>query len=388
MILGVTDCIPRQTDNLTMLTDRRGCRVDTNSHGYTTVKKCPRAAMLCRLHSWTSGSRLLGTRRALPGRILRRTEFARRTALEKDEMEVCDPSSNIDDQGEVLESGDDSVINPWEACSSFGQESTNQGTESRQNWGALRYLKEIFTVEKVPMAPWGMDTILTVLILWIIGFWIAAYSLVPRVLSFLKGMFLSGSLAYSGEAALRHLLLDVSQIIWIYVLLNRSLKKHRPRLKEFFKVSWRSATSWSTIFLGFCTFPAVDWLHRTMVAMMVQKGIHGVSVVSGTKMFEGDGLFIKFVWFFVLGVVAPIWEEIMFRGFLLPSLARIFSPVMGIFLTSFLFSLVHFTKEGFLPLMILGAIFGMSYCVTRNLFPAIMLHGLWNMYLLAQVMTQ
>ena len=28
------------------------------------------------------------------------------------------------------------------------------------------------------------------------------------------------------------------------------------------------------------------------------------------------------LWFGVLAVCAPVWEEVMFRGFLLPSLAR------------------------------------------------------------------
>ena len=76
-----------------------------------------------------------------------------------------------------------------------------------------------------------------------------------------------------------------------------------------------------------------------------------------------------------LGLAAPIWEEVMFRGFLLPSLARATSPAVGVVMTSLLFSLVHFTREGFLPLMVLGTIFGISYCVTRGLFAPILLHG-------------
>lgn len=250
----------------------------------------------------------------------------------------------------------------------------------------LIFLKDQYSTKNAPLAPWGIDTILTVLVLWVICFWISAYSLVPRMLSFLKGTMLLGNISYSGEAALRHLLLDCSQIVSIYILLSRSLTEYRGKLKDYFAVSLTSVKSWSMIGVGVLAFPAIDMLHRSMVTLMSRKDMNGLS--SGAKMFEGDGFWVKLLWFFVLGVVAPIWEEVMFRGFLLPSLSRTLSPTKGIILTSLLFSLVHFTKEGFLPLMILGAIFGFSYCATCNLFPAMMLHGLWNMCLLAQVLTQ
>lgn len=317
--------------------------------------------------------------------IQRQSRVARLDALGKDDIELHPTSEEI-----VEEAEDDRLRNSCEQqpCSSQETSTSGQGIVEDTH-GFQRFVlfwKNHFSTHNAPMAPWGIDTILTVLILWVISFWICAYSLVPHMLSFLKGTILVGNLSYSGEAAVRHLLLDCSQIVSIYVLLSRSLREYRPRLKEFFAVSFTSTKAWTMIGLGFLAFPAIDSLHRTMVTLMSRRELQGVS--SGAKMFEGDGFWVKFLWFFVLGVVAPIWEEVMFRGFLLPSLSRTLSPAKGIFLTSLLFSLVHFTTEGFLPLMILGAIFGFSYCATSNLFPAVMLHGLWNMCLLAQVLTQ
>lgn len=317
----------------------------------------------------------------------RGTLLAPRHALENNDLELIQSSRLPDELAVLDEHGDQYEERSSSERPESGAPSTSDlGCDSEN--GLKRWLvlfKRQYTIENAPMAPWGIDTILTVLILWVISFWLSAYSLVPRVLSILKGLFLVENLSYSGEAALRHLLLDVSQIVSIYILLNRSLREYRPGVAEFFKVSFASVKCWSMICLGFLAFPAVDWLHRYMVTLMSQNALYHQTSY-GTKMFEGDGLWVKVLWFFVLGVVAPIWEEVMFRGFLLPSLSRTLSPAMGIFLTSILFSFVHFTKEGFLPLMILGAIFGLSYCVTRNLFPAIMLHGLWNMCLLAQVL--
>ena len=59
-----------------------------------------------------------------------------------------------------------------------------------------------------PKAPWKLDTVFTVMIMWIVSFWIAAYKVVPSVLTWIKATVLAPqgvTLSYSAEAALRHL---------------------------------------------------------------------------------------------------------------------------------------------------------------------------------------
>jgi len=92
------------------------------------------------------------------------------------------------------------------------------------------------------------------------------------------------------------------------------------------------------------------------------------------------------LWFAVLAVCAPIWEELMFRGFLLPSLARYLPQWGAVAATSLLFALVHFSREGLLPLLFLGCVFGAAYGATRNLLAPIALHSLWNVCLLVQLL--
>lgn len=92
------------------------------------------------------------------------------------------------------------------------------------------------------------------------------------------------------------------------------------------------------------------------------------------------------LWFGVLAVCAPVWEELMFRGFLLPSLARYLPHWAAIAATSLIFALVHFSRDGLLPLLLLGCVFGASYAYTRNLLAPIVLHSLWNVGLLVQLL--
>ena len=99
----------------------------------------------------------------------------------------------------------------------------------------------------------------------------------------------------------------------------------------------------------------------------------------------GADLAAQAMWVAVLALCAPLWEELMFRGFLLPSLARYLPAWGAVLASSLLFSMVHFTRDGFLPLTLLGVVFGAVYVRTRNLLPAVLLHSAWNVALLVQI---
>lgn len=82
--------------------------------------------------------------------------------------------------------------------------------------------------------------------------------------------------------------------------------------------------------------------------------------------------------YFTAAIAAPIFEEIMFRGFLLPSLTK-YLPLGGaIGLSSLIFALAHLSLSEVLPLTILGTVLGVVYTRSRNLLSPMLLHSLWN----------
>ncbi len=90
-----------------------------------------------------------------------------------------------------------------------------------------------------------------------------------------------------------------------------------------------------------------------------------------------DGIAL-FLFFLTACVAAPFFEEIFFRGFLLPSLTR-YVPVWGaIILSGFLFAIAHLSLSEVLPLATLGIVLGIVYTRSRNLLASMLLHGLWN----------
>lgn len=88
--------------------------------------------------------------------------------------------------------------------------------------------------------------------------------------------------------------------------------------------------------------------------------------------------------FFLGAVVAPIWEEIMFRGFLFPALGRPMGGVLGAALvSSFLFAMIH--PQGAGAWLGLATVAGMGCALvhhTKSLIPAIVLHATHNFILL------
>jgi membrane protease YdiL (CAAX protease family) len=81
----------------------------------------------------------------------------------------------------------------------------------------------------------------------------------------------------------------------------------------------------------------------------------------------------------VIAVLPGIGEELLFRGFLQNLLKRIFkNDHVAIWVAAVLFSAIHFQFYGFIPRMLLGALFGYIYVWSGNLLYPIIAHFVNN----------
>jgi membrane protease YdiL (CAAX protease family) len=81
--------------------------------------------------------------------------------------------------------------------------------------------------------------------------------------------------------------------------------------------------------------------------------------------------------------MAPLVEELFFRGFLYPVLARRWGMVSGVVFTALGFALVHASQlaHAWAPLLILfivGLVFTLARVVTRNVAPGFLMHVGYN----------
>ncbi|KAL2466478.1 CAAX amino terminal protease family protein [Abeliophyllum distichum] len=77
-------------------------------------------------------------------------------------------------------------------------------------------------------------------------------------------------------------------------------------------------------------------------------------------------------------IVTPLLEEVVYRGFLLTSLASTMKWHQSVAISSLVFSAAHFSCENFLQLFIIGFVLGCTYCWTGNLSSSILTHSLYN----------
>ena len=88
----------------------------------------------------------------------------------------------------------------------------------------------------------------------------------------------------------------------------------------------------------------------------------------------------------VTAVAAPIVEELMFRGVLYPALKNSWGRVGGAAFSAAVFAIVHPTiPDGFLPIMLLGFAFALTYERRGSLLPNIVMHGIHNGLILLTV---
>jgi len=238
------------------------------------------------------------------------------------------------------------------------------------------------------------------MLLWLLAFWALGYVIVPGALEF-AGMAPRDSLP-PRAAAVVHLLLEVSELAATALVLWRVLRKYRPRSLGWFRADLgKPRWGWALpLLLVVAAFPVVDRASNALafcfpdafwyffkLPLPVPAPQSSLPAVGGASALEaaiaaGDKLTCA-LYLGVVAVAAPLWEEALFRGFLLASLTKHVPHGWAIAASSFAFAMAHFNPQRVAPLLLLGLLFGWLYSRTRSLGAAVLAHSLWNAYIFA-----
>ncbi|GAA0603819.1 CPBP family intramembrane metalloprotease [Virgibacillus siamensis] len=114
---------------------------------------------------------------------------------------------------------------------------------------------------------------------------------------------------------------------------------------------------------------------------------HAIYYLNGLSEFflaktQHDNAAIYQAWSVILfgSVIAPICEEVFFRGILMNFLIKKYNLGIGLVISSTLFAVGHF-EFGITRLAALaatGVILGLVTHYTKSIIPAIIIHGIWN----------
>ena len=93
-----------------------------------------------------------------------------------------------------------------------------------------------------------------------------------------------------------------------------------------------------------------------------------------------------FLIFFLAVILGPIFEEIIFRGYLFKILKIRLNNFYAIILNSIFFGIIHFELSAIIPALILGISLSFIRLKTNNLIPSIIIHSLHNLFALIVTM--
>lgn len=223
------------------------------------------------------------------------------------------------------------------------------------------------------------------------GLWLLAYVGLGQVVVPL-GLGLAGveyeELGFRALALL-HLAMDTVQLGVTLAILARCLREYRPRQLGLFPLRWAGGRWLGWVVAGALTFPLVEWLSAQSwglwsgAAAGAAEGYGAHVWCAQLEASLGGGDWVTgAAYLAVVSVCAPLWEEAVFRGFLLASLTSKLGAKWAALASSLLFAVCHFRADTFAPLMVLGLVFGGVFLRSNNLAPPIVLHSCWNVYVL------
>ncbi|KAK7279882.1 hypothetical protein RJT34_24941 [Clitoria ternatea] len=261
--------------------------------------------------------------------------------------------------------------------------------DDQSNYLKKDWLATIYTVIATAVlgvepwtVPWTAKTIVQVMLLWIASFWFVGSWIVP-FLAYTAG-FRKESLTYRGQA-LYSLLTDVAEGLVGIAILNRCLAKFQPLSSDWFKFELKGKWQFD-VGLGCLMFPLINQLSQMNLNLLPVLQYTPVTVSSVEQSIVARDPVAMALYAVVVSVCAPIWEEIVFRGFLLPSLTKYMPVWCAILVSSVAFALAHFNIQRTLPLVFLGMVMGAVFVRSRNLLPSMLLHSLWNAFVFLDLM--
>ena len=216
---------------------------------------------------------------------------------------------------------------------------------------------------------------------------VVSYFLTGYIASFMElSLYALAAVCPMTIAMHRSLVVLLGHLAWVVIgsLLLRIILRPQP----FFggKGKWytnqiRNKTwVWWTMggyFISSWLFNIADFLNQ----MVLPKEVFDTAaegVVSQLINPENNDFLASLVGYIAPCMSAPWWEEVLYRGFILPALTLQLKFWPAVFVSGLIFSLHHVSATGAIPLAFLGWIWAVIYAKSGNLLVTILIHAMWN----------
>ncbi len=176
-------------------------------------------------------------------------------------------------------------------------------------------------------------------------------------------------------------LLFVHEILQAAIMIGGVLFFLRFRGKTVLHIGWRLAEKPYIYILAMIFGVLSCWLMILLSAVLTQifpQWATTQNVIETTLQVDSAwGLIASFL---SVGIMAPLCEEVLFRGYLYHAAAERFGTAASICITSLLFAVVHGQWFQLLPLFAAGVCLNLFYVRTKSLIATVIMHSAWNSF--------
>lgn len=228
-------------------------------------------------------------------------------------------------------------------------------------------------------AAYGFKTVYGIFVAWVATL-ITVSHLASAAVGSLK-LAHQGVLVTAIVTAVLYTVSNAPGLLYIYLC---ALKPHGIKFLEGVKFRPRIGKlgPGRLVLAGFLTWmaaiPLVSISFFIAVKMLGSEGSSNPIIALVMQSARSSNIAAIAIFYLTIGVLAPICEESLFRGFLYGALRRKFSVLPSVLLSAILFAGAHLDAGGFLPLFVLGCVFAFVLEKTKSTLPSMVAHGLWN----------
>jgi membrane protease YdiL (CAAX protease family) len=129
----------------------------------------------------------------------------------------------------------------------------------------------------------------------------------------------------------------------------------------------------------FAIYPTALWIAYLNIQLLPANMIAEDTLIFQQRLMQMNNPSDMMLNILLVGFVASIGEELLFRGIIQRFFARYSNNFhLAIWATALLFSLTHFQPEGFIPRFLMGALLGYFFVWTGSLWASILAHFCFN----------
>lgn len=211
------------------------------------------------------------------------------------------------------------------------------------------------------------------------------------VASLLLALFALVGLAHAGAVALGWNALADNDRFWLLLqsvtfhwtglaLVVVLLRRRRASWRETFGLQRRGAARQLGLALLFylAALPALFLFTGLYQAALRYVGLHPTLQDSALLLTDPQPLWMR-AYLLLLGIaLGPLVEELLFRGLILPVVARYGHAGSAAVLVSAFFALIHAHVPSLVPLFVIALAFALGYIYSGSLLVPVAMHGLFN----------